>query len=39
MVRLRCQDQCPTIKVGDYITVDGQKEHERLYYADEVEVE
>jgi hypothetical protein len=27
-----------SIKVGDYIEVDGQKEHEKLFYADEVSV-
>jgi hypothetical protein len=38
VVRLQCGSQCPTIKVGDYIEVDGTKEHEQLFYADEVTV-
>lgn len=38
VVRLLCSDQCPTIHVGDYIEADGTKEHEQLFYADEVTV-
>jgi hypothetical protein len=36
VVRLRCGDQCPTIKVGDYVEVDGVKENEQLFYADQI---
>jgi len=37
-VQLLCGDQCPTVRVGDYIEVDGTKEHEGLFYAENVKV-
>jgi hypothetical protein len=37
-VVLLCKDQCPTVRVGDYLEADGQKEHEQLFYAEDVEV-
>jgi hypothetical protein len=38
VVRLACKDGCPAIKVGDYITAEGTKEHEQLFEATDVEV-
>ena len=38
MVRLQCGSQCPTLTVGDYIQVEGTKENENLYYADDVSI-
>jgi hypothetical protein len=38
VVRLLCGDQCPTIRVGDYVQIEGTKEHEQLYDAEEVDV-
>jgi hypothetical protein len=38
-VRLLCGDKCPTIRVGDYIQVDGTKENEGLFYAEDVSVD
>jgi hypothetical protein len=38
VVRLYCGNRCPVIKVGDYIEVDGAKEHEQLYDAEQVRV-
>lgn len=38
VVVLRCKDQCPAIKVGDYITAEGEKEHEQLFYAESVSI-
>ncbi|MFN8526940.1 MAG: CSLREA domain-containing protein [Chloroflexota bacterium] len=31
---LLCRDGCDTVHVGDYVEVDGWKEHEALFYAD-----
>ncbi|MCC7367111.1 MAG: right-handed parallel beta-helix repeat-containing protein [Chloroflexi bacterium] len=39
VVILRCGNNCPTVKIGDYVTVEGEKEHEQLYYAEAVSVE
>jgi hypothetical protein len=38
IVRLRCGSHCPAVKPGDYVQLDGEKEHEGLFYADEVTV-
>jgi hypothetical protein len=38
IVRLLCGLDCPIIRVGNYIQVAGTKEHEQLFYADEVDV-
>ena len=38
IVRLMCGDQCPVIRLGDYIEVDGEKQHEQLYDAEQVTV-
>jgi choline-sulfatase len=38
VVHLACKGGCPTIQVGDYITVEGTKEHEQLFEATDVEV-
>jgi hypothetical protein len=35
---LLCGGHCPTIRVGDYITADGAKESEQVFYADEIDV-
>jgi hypothetical protein len=37
-VNLLCGDQCPTIKVGDYIEVDGENQNEQLFDAEQVTV-
>ena len=37
-VLLRCGARCPTIRVGDYVEVDGEKVHEQLYEAESVTV-
>jgi hypothetical protein len=37
-VLLRCGTRCPTIRVGDYVEVDGEKVHEQLYEAETVTV-
>jgi hypothetical protein len=37
-IQLHCGSQCPTISVGDYVEVDGTKENEGLFYADDVTV-
>lgn len=37
-INLLCGDQCPVIRVGDYIEVDGEKQHEQLYDAEQVTV-
>ena len=33
-----CGSSCPTIRVGNYVQVDGTKDNEQLYQADEVTV-
>ena len=38
VIRLQCGDQCPMLRPGDYIQVDGVKENEQLFYAHEVSV-
>jgi hypothetical protein len=38
IVQLRCGDQCPSVKVGDYVEVDGTKQNEGLFYADTVTI-
>jgi hypothetical protein len=38
VIRLRCGSGCPTVRPGDYVEVDGVKENEQLFYADEVTV-
>jgi hypothetical protein len=37
-VLLRCGARCPTIHVGNYVEVDGEKIHEQLYEAESVTV-
>jgi hypothetical protein len=37
-VNLLCGDQCPTIKVGDYLEADGEKQSEVLFDATDVDV-
>jgi hypothetical protein len=37
-VRLRCGSSCPTVRVGNYVEVDGEKVHEQLYEAESVTV-
>jgi hypothetical protein len=37
-VILQCGSQCPSISVGQYVEIDGTKENEALFYADEVTV-
>jgi hypothetical protein len=37
-VVLLCRDQCPTIRVGDYLEADGEKQHEQIFEATEVTV-
>jgi hypothetical protein len=37
-VILQCGSQCPSISVGQYVEIDGVKENESLFYADEVTV-
>ena len=39
VVILRCGGSCPTVKVGDYVVAEGEKEHEQLFYAESVSVE
>lgn len=39
VVILRCGNECPTIKVGDYIIAEGEKEHEQLFFAESVSIE
>jgi hypothetical protein len=39
VVVLRCGDQCPTVQVGEYVTAEGEKEHEQMFYAESVSVE
>jgi hypothetical protein len=31
--RVRCGARSPTVRVGDYVNVDGEKVHEALYEA------
>jgi len=38
-VNLLCDDQYPTIRVSDYIEVDGEKQHEQPYDAEQVTVQ
>jgi hypothetical protein len=38
VVRLLCGDQCPTIRVGDYVQIDGTKENEQLFDATDVSI-
>jgi hypothetical protein len=38
-VILRCKSQCPTVHVGDYVVIIGEKVHEQLYIAEDVSVE
>jgi hypothetical protein len=38
IVQLQCGDQCPTVRVGDYVEVDGAKQNEGLFYADTVTI-
>ena len=38
MVVMLCRDRCPMVRVGDYIEAGGAKEHEGLFFADEVVV-
>jgi hypothetical protein len=35
----RCSGGCTTVHVGDYVIVKGEKEHELLFYADEVSID
>jgi hypothetical protein len=37
-VNLLCGSQCPTIRVGDYLQADGEKQHEQLFDAYDVSV-
>jgi hypothetical protein len=37
-VNLLCGSQCPTIRVGDYVQVDGEKQSEVLFDATDVTV-
>ena len=37
-IRLACTTDCPTVRVGDYLEVDGEKVHEQLYEAESVTV-
>jgi hypothetical protein len=37
-VRLSCGDDCPEIRVGDYIEADGSKENEQLFDAESIVV-
>jgi autotransporter-associated beta strand protein len=37
-VNLLCGSQCPTIRVGDYLEADGEKQHEQLFDATDVSV-
>jgi hypothetical protein len=37
-VRLSCGDNCPDIRVGDYLEAEGTKEHEQLFEAESVVV-
>ena len=39
VVILRCGGSCPTVKVGDYVVAEGEKEHEQLFYAESVSIE
>jgi hypothetical protein len=38
-VVLLCKDQCPTIKVGDYLEAEGAKQNEQLFEATDVSVD
>lgn len=38
-VILQCGANCPTLRVGDYVSAAGTKEHELLFYAEDVSVE
>jgi sugar lactone lactonase YvrE len=38
-INLLCGNDCPTIHVGDYLTAEGEKQHEQLFDATEVSVE
>jgi choline-sulfatase len=38
VIRVTCGDDCPDIRVGDYLEADGEKENEQLFYADSIEV-
>lgn len=35
-IMLPCKDGCPTAQTGDYLEADGVKEHEALFYAENV---
>jgi hypothetical protein len=35
----RCGGGCPTVRVGDYVVVKGEKENELLFYADDVNID
>jgi len=37
-VLLRCDGGCPTVKPGDYVQVDGVKENEGLFTAEDVSI-
>ncbi len=37
-VRLRCRSECPSVRPGDYVRLEGTKENEQLFYADEVSI-
>jgi uncharacterized repeat protein (TIGR01451 family) len=37
-VMLLCGNQCPTIRVGDYLEADGEKQHEFLFEAESVTI-
>jgi hypothetical protein len=36
VIELRCAATCPTVRVGDYVEVEGEKIHEQLYEATDV---
>jgi CSLREA domain-containing protein len=38
-VIMRCKSQCPTVHVGDYVVIIGEKVNEQLYIAEDVSVE
>jgi hypothetical protein len=38
-VELKCGSSCPSIRVGDYLGAEGEKVHEGLFIATEVDVE
>jgi len=37
-VVLACPGGCPPVKPGDYLTVEGVKENEQLYTADDISI-